>query len=385
MVIKQLLSRLRDGGRLRSGASASAVAAAALENGLPQTGYLVAAATAEGAAVQRIMLLPIGQVVLRDGRGPFLLADREHAEAVVAASLARAGNSYLMIDYDHQSHFGVGEGKGGRAPAAGWIKNLHADDAGIWADVEWTSAAQGALADREYRYISPLFYAGKDGRVALLRNAGLVNEPAIDALPAIAAAVQETDVNYVKIAAALGLPETATEDDILGALGAAAVGEKPKMVAAAVQFGLDEAADLGAIVAAAIETGRAQGQSAPDPAKFVTKESLDTVAAQLAVREGERADAIIAAASAEGKLTPAQAGWAKGYLASDPAGFDAWLKAAPVIVAAGAMDHGKRALPADLNIVAAANDYIAEQAAKGVTITAAAAVRHITSNQNAGA
>lgn len=381
-MIKNLLSYFRGQDSLAAAAGASAAAiAAAAEGGAAQTGYLVAAATAEGAGVQRILLLPMGEIVLRDGRGPFKLVDRAHAEAVVAASLARAGNADLMIDYDHQSHFAVGAGKGGRAVAAGWIKNLTAGDDGISADVEWTSAAQGALADREYRYISPLFYAGKDGRVALLRNAGLVNEPAIDALPAIAAATQETDVNYVKIAAALGLPETATEDDILGALGAAAVGEKPKMVAAAAQFGLDDAADLDAIVAAAIETGRAS----PDPAKFVPKESLETAAAKLAALESARADTIIAAASAEGKLTPAMAGWAKGYLASDPEGFDTWLKSAPVIVAAGALPTDPLAIPADLNIVAAADSYIAEQAKKGVTVTAAAAVRHILSTQNAGA
>jgi phage I-like protein len=370
MVIKQLLSRLR--------ASASAVAAAALENGLPQTGYLVAAATAEGAAVQRIMLLPIGQVVLRDGRGPFLLADREHAEAVVAASLARAGNSDLMIDYDHQSHFGVGEGKGGRAPAAGWIKNLHADDAGIWADVEWTSAAQSALAEREYRYISPLFYAGKDGRVALLRNAGLVNEPAIDALPAIAAAVQENDVGYTKIAAALGLPATATEDDILAALGAAAVGEKPKMVAAAAQFGLDAAADLDAIVAAATAAGRAS----PDPALFVPAADLASATTRLQELETARREQLIAAASEQGRLTPAMAEYARNHCA-DADALDAYIAASTVVVKPGEMLGGKPGGKVDL--VTAADQYIAEQAAKGITVTAAAAVRHVQSTQNAGA
>lgn len=370
LVIKQLLSRFRSG-------TAAIIAAAALESDLPQTGYLVAAATAEGAAVQRVMLLPIGEVVLRDGRGPFLLADRTHAEAVVAASLARAGNSDLMIDYDHQSYFAAGQGKGGRAPAAGWIKNLHADDVGIWADVEWTPAAQAALSAREYRYISPLFAAGKDRRVTLLRNAGLVNEPAIDALPAIAAAIQENDVNYTKIAAALGLPGTATEDDILAALGAAAM-PKDKMVAAAAQFGLDAAADLDTIVAAATAAGRA----APDPALFVPAADLASATEKLNTLETARREQLIAAASEQGRLTPAMADYARTHC-TDGAALDAYIAASTVVVKPGAMLGGK---PGDkIDLVAAANSYVAEQASKGVTITAAAAVRHIQSTQNAGA
>lgn len=333
LVIKQLLSRLRSRAVLAPlpgiAASAAALAAEAFIGG-------PADAVAGAEPLKRILLLPMGDIFLRGHNKRARLDDLAHAEAVVAASLAHAGRTDPMIDYDHQSYHAVGAGKGGKAPAAGWIKGLSADDAGIWADVEWTPAAAAALAAREYRYISPIFYPDKDGRVVWLRNAGLVNEPAIEALPPVAAAYQETIVNYTKIAVALGLPETATEDEILAAIGAMAMPvPADTMAMAAAAFSLPAAAGVAEIMLAA-----AAFDPTPDPAAFVAAAMYEAVRTENAALKGKLHADIIAAAIEAGKLTPAEQPWAASYLAKDEAGFQAMLAARPVLLAGGELLNG---------------------------------------------
>ncbi len=397
LVIKQLLSRLRraplPGLAAASAAFVDASSRAAAEP--LQAGALIAAATADGAALQRIRVLPIGTFTLRDGRGPFTVADQAHAGAIVAASLAYAGNRDIPFDYDHQLLHAVGAGKGGQAPASGWIKAMTAEADGIWADVEWTPAAAEKLARREYRYISPTFaFDPASGRVSAIRYGSLVNDNAIDELLAVAAtgatdiaatgaadltSDQEITMDYTQIAIALGLEPAASLDDILAAIGAMAV-PKQMMVDAASQLGLTgDGVDIAGLVAAATAAGRA----APDPALFVPAATHQAVADRAAALEARRHDEIIAAATAEGKLTPALAGWARGYLGSDEAGFLAWAASAPVVVAPGALTVGQVPAVAGDALIGAASDYIAAQGAKGIVIDAASAVRHVLSTQTA--
>ena len=369
-MISALLSRFR-------ASSVPALVAASTEAAATvNAGHLVAAATADGAVLQRVQLLPVGTFRLRDGRGPFCVADRAAAEAIVAASLAYAGRRDIAIDYDHQMVNAIGPGKTGTAIASGWVKNLTADDAGVWADIEWTPAATDRLKAREYRYISPVFTAGKDGRVQAIRCAGLVNDNALDELPAVAAQTanqsRENDVNYAKIAAALGLPVAASEDDIV-----AAIAKMAMPVAASTQlqglFGLAANATFEQLVAAATA-------GVPDPAKFVPAADMAAAAARLGVLEAERRERLITAATASGKLLPAQEGWAKSYIEKDEAGFNAWLAGAPVVVAAGSLLDGQVVAPGALSgdaLTAAASEYIAAQAQKGITITADVAVRQV--------
>lgn len=343
LVIKRLLSHLR------AAASGSAlVAASAVAQGVEQ-GELVAAASAEGTALQRIRVLPVGTFTLRDGRGPFTVADRQHAQDIVAASLAYAGNRDIPFDYDHQLVHNVGPGKGGTATAAGWVKDLTAEADGIYAQVEWTTAAAQKLADREYRYISPTFAFDKaTGRITAIRYGSLVNDNAIDALAAVASTSLETIVDYSKIALALGLDAAASLDDILAAIAQTA-GPKQIMTAAAAALGLAETATGDEIVTAA-SAAAAAAKAEPDPAKFVPIETLQDATTRLAKLEGERHDGMIAAATEAGKLTPAMEPWARGLLAKDEAAFRQFVGAAPVIVAAGALglDGDKVATAASL-------------------------------------
>jgi phage I-like protein len=299
-------------------------------------------AVQDGAPATRVKLLPIGRIDMRDARGPFQIRDAAHAEAVVAATRAWLGAADFMFDYDHQVAYAAKPGVGGRAIAAGWCKpdKLTAEADGIYAnDVEWTAAAAGSLAAREYRYISPLFMAAREGGDVLqLKNAALVNVGAID-LPAIAAGAdgEDQDMDLKAIAALLGLKPEATMEEIAAAI----TDQNTKLAAApststiAIAAGLADGATVEEI-AAAVATIKTAG--APDPSKFVPIAAFTDATQQLATLNNERAEREVAAAMGPdvGKVTPAMKSWAIDYFKKDEPGYRAWLAAAPQIVAAGA-------------------------------------------------
>ncbi len=146
-----------------------------------------------------IHLLPLGTLNLIDDRGP-LQVDQASLAVVLAAWQAR-GND-LVIDYEHQTL------AGGEAPAAGWIKQLEARADGLWARVEWTDKASNYLANREYRYFSPVLSLDGEGRPTALHNAGLTNYPAINNLPPLVAKAREGR----EVVALQGSPEKAAQE-----------------------------------------------------------------------------------------------------------------------------------------------------------------------------
>jgi phage I-like protein len=137
-----------------------------------------------GSSDGAVQLMPAGRFdaprgALR-GQGPWTLTNE--AAARLIARFAQRKND-VQIDYEHQSL--DADKKSGPVPAAGWIKtnSLQFDEArGLYAaSVKWTAAAQQAIADDEYRYISPVFsYDAKTGDVLDLITVALTNNPAID-------------------------------------------------------------------------------------------------------------------------------------------------------------------------------------------------------------
>lgn len=89
-----------------------------------------------------VHLLPLGDVVARDGRR-FVV---DNPSAVVEAFVANQGD--LPIDYEHQSEFNK-ESRTGPVPAAGWITDMRHDRTGMWGKVKWTSKAFAMIADKE--------------------------------------------------------------------------------------------------------------------------------------------------------------------------------------------------------------------------------------------
>lgn len=282
-----------------------------------------------GQAPTRIKLLSYGDAfVTRDGRGPYKLEGGDHAEQVIAATNDWLKGAEAMIDYDHQSVFSAVEGVGGRAPAAGWIKRLVGEADGIYADVEWTAAAAKALAEREYRYISPFFKVDAASRkVTRIVNAGLTNSPALD-LPALASAdliATEKEnpvtkmISIAVLASVLSLAATATEEDVLTSInGLKADKAKADAALAGVRtgLGLDATAKLEELPVAASSI-HARAEAGIDATKYVPKANFDALQTQLATINEERVVAAVEAGVAEGKIMPSLKDWVIEQAAGD--------------------------------------------------------------------
>ncbi|MDO8433518.1 MAG: phage protease [Candidatus Binatus sp.] len=267
-----------------------------------------------GAAPEWIELLPAGEFHGRDGRGPFRLADPgEVIESTVALGM-KAG---LPIDYDHATDFAAPEGR--PAPAAGWIRELHARAGAIWGRVEWTARAAAAIVAREYRYISPVFqFDPSDGRVTRLLRAGLTNNPNLH-LTAIAAA---------KIAAANPKDEAMQNEfvkELCEALGLGCEAQADQIIAA-----VKEKCAAAARIEAAMSAG------VPDPARYVAVAEFERALTELNVLKAERAreqaSQVVEEAIRAGKLSPAQREWAIAYCAADGKGFEAFAAKQPQIL-----------------------------------------------------
>lgn len=126
---------------------------------------------------------------------PFDLSE-DRADAIVSEFNRRKVD--LVIDYEHQTMGGDYSAPNGKAPAAGWVKELRAysiaDDApdgrtpGIWGRVEWTAEAYDLIASKHYKYLSPVVSIDEEsGDVLRLLNAALTNFPALDDAPTVSA------------------------------------------------------------------------------------------------------------------------------------------------------------------------------------------------------
>jgi phage I-like protein len=175
----------------------------------------------QGEIPTRIQLLPPGpNIAGRDGR-KWIMKD---SGAVAAASNAWLPNHSIDENHavDHKAP------KGEASPAFGWFSNVAAEPNGsIWADVEWTKRGAEAVANLEYRYISPVILHNENGEVAALLRAALSNSPNLDIKSlnsqtpeAAPPAVPAKEKNMNTIFAALGLPETATENEAVAVIAA---------------------------------------------------------------------------------------------------------------------------------------------------------------------
>ncbi|SFD79660.1 Mu-like prophage I protein [Bosea sp. CRIB-10] len=290
-----------------------------------------------------IQLTPRGQVTARDGR-----LFRFDPEKLVAAH--QAGGIDLPLDFDHETEMAMFSGT---KPARGWIVELQARPEGLFGRVDWLPVAVEALSSRSYRYISPTFWREEDGVTArLMKGAALVTSPALS-MPAIASASNEDHSMDLKdLLGLLGLAETATAAEASTAI-------------------------------AALKT--------PDPERFVAKAQHDATVAALSAAQAEiqagkdaaqlaKCEALIDDAVKGGKVAPAAR---DHFLSLAKASFDTTktaIDAMPVLLkagekSAGTVEDGDAADPVKLG--ARARAYMDEQAAKGITISAADAVAHI--------
>ncbi len=260
-----------------------------------------------------VHLFPAGVMKGRDGR-VFELAD---PGGLVLAFQSNGAD--LPIDYEHQNDRPEAR-LHGPVPAAGWIKELKADDSGLWGRVEWTATAREMVGRREYRYLSPSFqFHPKTRQIVRLKGAGLVHNPNLH-LTALASE-EETMIDpsrptapdtaemglLAKFAEVLGLPTDTDTETIMKAMLAALMKRQSPVAATASQT--------------------------PDPARFVpidaVRELLSDRNTQIATMRETDATARVEGAIRDGHITPAMRPWATALCAQDPASFETFLSKSP--------------------------------------------------------
>ncbi len=140
----------------------------------------------------------------------------------LVANWKAGGSREVLLDIDHES---LDPAK--RTEAAAWVGGLHLDAEGLWGTPRYTEVGNAAITSGRYRYISPVWTTEEVGADALrpvvLTSAALTNRPNIKTLHSVAnsapLSVQPTTTMNA-IAQALGLAETATEEEILAAIRA---------------------------------------------------------------------------------------------------------------------------------------------------------------------
>lgn len=291
-----------------------------------------------------IKILPLGRV--HSQKGDFDVDD-ESMELIRKQFKERKLD--LVIDYEHQTLSDV------QAPAGGWIKELYKGEDAVIAKVEWTPRAVEYLKNKEYRYLSPVVVVRKrDQKAMAIHSVALTNTPAIDGMFAIVNSLDIEDIleggntmDLKELAKTLGLPETATEEEIKKAVTEAAKaaeqlkeletkqpgdgksgdeGQEGEVVANSTilsMLGLKKTARTEDVAASimALKAGGADTQAEV----AVLKERLQERDAQEAVEKALKA----------GKITAAQTEWAKEYALKDMDGFKGFVDKAPVVVPQG--------------------------------------------------
>jgi phage I-like protein len=296
----------------------------------------------DGAPAKRFRIVPFGTFGGRDGRGPWSLRDKAHAEQVIAATKAFLNGVDMVVNYDHQSEYAAVPGVGGAAKAAGWINpdTLEVGADGIYALADWTPPAEAALQAREYRYYSPHFRARPGtGELTRIVNVGLTNSPNIEvsALASQEAGASAEGSPMKKIAmllsasalTALGLKANSEDEAAINAIDKLIedkTGDAAILASVRTKFKLADDAGEEAVLAA-ISTAATPGE--PDPAKFVPIDALKDVQKQLGALQDDKVLACVDAAIEDGKLTPAQKDWALKLGKQDIAELNSFLTTAP--------------------------------------------------------
>ena len=294
-----------------------------------------------------IRVLPKGHV--SSTKGDFEVDDRDIAGIIRQFKARRLD---LVIDYEHQTLSDV------QAPAAGWIKDLYPGEDALMARVEWTKKGREYIANKEYRYLSPVVLVKKaDQHAAVFHSAALTNTPAITGMFAIinsdALSIEEEEEPRMELSALielLGLEEGTAEEDVLKRIK-----ELTQQAAEEGQGGQEgkegpakEGTQLVANKTVLDLLGLPEDARTEDVTARIMAFKAGDSALQQRVAElekqaaSQKAEELVVLAMKDGKLSPAQKEWAVAYALSDPKGFAKFVEKAPVVV-----PMGKTAFAAD--------------------------------------
>jgi len=285
-----------------------------------------------------IQLLPDGFFRAADGSGRPEEVAAWHIDADIASKLlARmaAKPNKILIDYEHQTLHK--ETNGQPAPAAGWFIGSaleYRPGAGVFAiDPQWSPRARGYIADDEYKYISPVIsYDTATGAVLDIRMVALSNFVGIAGMSEVALTALCGDTNdfsteevphmLKKLLAAIGLAETASEAEALGAIAA-----------------LTAKADSVASLQEKVTALTAQGTDSKAQDAMLAMQTQ--VAALTASINEAHVKKIVADARAVGKLVADQEEWALDLGKTNLASLTAYIeKAQPIVALQGLQTNG---------------------------------------------
>ncbi|MPW30467.1 peptidase [Agarivorans sp. B2Z047] len=224
-----------------------------------------------------LMMLPAGEFEGEDGRS----FSNSTPQAVVDAF-----TKPLPFDEEHASVLKAAFGDS--AHATGWLEELEVRDGAVWARVEFNSNGEWLINSKAYRFYSPAFLHTADGTVISLDSAGLTNKPNLADLPALNRAQSNMENETVPlskaIAQALGLTESATDDEAVTAIGTLKTNADPKL---------------------ALNSAVAKGDFVPKATHQLALNRATTAEARLAEIDKADQESIVDEAIEAGKIAPA--------------------------------------------------------------------------------
>lgn len=295
-------------------------------------------------APEEIKILPLGQV--HSQKGDFTVDD-ESFELMNKQFKERGLD--LVIDYEHQTLQDV------QAPAGGWIKELYKGADAIIAKVEWTKKAAEYLANKEYKYLSPVVLCRKkDGKAVTLHSVALTNTPAIDGMFALVNSIDiikngnsegGNTMDLKKLIELLGLDENATEEDVLKAVKDAKdssdAGEKKTEEKTQVQDAGGETvvANKSILEMLSLKTdAKTEDVTAAIMAlKLGSQGNSKELLALKQQMHKKEVDSLVMAALTSGKITAAQKEEATTLALKDIEGFKKFMDIAPAVVQMGSI------------------------------------------------
>ncbi|WP_315742823.1 MULTISPECIES: phage protease [unclassified Bradyrhizobium] len=314
---------------------------------------------AQGAAAPEwIMLLPIGQggvVATVDGRGPYRVLDANKLAA--QAQALHAGR--IPIDENHATDLAAPEGR--PAPARGWATQLEVRADGIYGRVEWSEPGAALLAERAYRFISPVLIHDKTGAVLDMPRASLTNTPNLRGMAALNSQQENDPMDLLaQLRKLLGLADDADAEAVMTKVKSMC-GTDTSMNAIATAAGLKAGATGAQIVEAVAALSTASSREAATTISALQSEvrELGTrLATVTSTAAHERATAFIDNAIREGRVgvKPMRDHYISRHAASAEAAADvekeigAMPKLGPSVVPPGTppeVKDGKVALNAD--------------------------------------
>lgn len=281
-----------------------------------------------------VKILPLGLV--KSSKGDFVV-DEEAYQSIQKVFKARGID--IVIDYEHQTLADV------QAPAGGWIKELELGEDAIIAKVEWTPRAQEYLRNKEYRYLSPVVLVrDSDNKAIALNSVALTNTPAINGMFAIVNKAADTldiedtgnnaeeqggnRMDLKKLAQLLGLPETATEDEVLSRIQALTASGTELVANKTILglLGLPETAKTEEVTASIVALRQGDADI-----------KLEVRALKEQMRKKEVQE-LVEGALQGGKISADLKEWATQYALKDTDGFRAFLDKTPQMVPMGTLE-----------------------------------------------